>query len=137
VTTEDGSAGHKGLVTELLEQFLSTSHFASRTKSPRSPLYKRGVGGIYACGPHPMLAAIAPVAEKYDLPYQASLEANMACGFGVCMGCVVPVEGDQRERAYRLVCKDGPVFDGRDIIWSNEFVPSIRSIRSTDQTDRT
>ena len=121
VATEDGSAGQKGLVTELLEQYLNTPH----SKSPRSPLYKRGVGGIYACGPHPMLAALASIAEKYELPYQASLEASMACGFGACMGCVVPAKGGERDlsasqacRTYRLVCKDGPVFDGYDILWS-------------------
>ena len=129
MATEDGSIGHKGLVTELLEQHLNSMNLAPspkspRFKSPRTPLYKEGtggisvgVGGIYACGPHPMLAALAPIAEKYNLPYQASLEANMACGFGACMGCVVPVKGDERERSYRLVCKDGPVFDGREILW--------------------
>ncbi|MGB4781075.1 dihydroorotate dehydrogenase electron transfer subunit [Candidatus Methylomirabilis sp.] len=155
VATEDGSAGQKGLVTELLEQYLDTSRPAPDTPSlplppprgrdgwggaPRtkSPLYKRGVGGIYACGPHPMLAALASIAEKYELPYQASLEASMACGFGACMGCVVSVKGGERDlsasqgdRTYRLVCKDGPVFNGYDIIWSDWSIPSIRS---TDQT---
>lgn len=110
VATEDGSSGHRGLVTELLEQHL-------RTKSPRSPLYERGAGGLYACGPHPMLAALAPIAEQYHLPYHASMEAGMACGFGACMGCVVPVKGNARERTYRLVCKDGPIFDGLAILW--------------------
>ena len=120
VATEDGSAGQKGLVTELLEQYLGTLHF----KSPCSPLYKKGVGGIYACGPHPMLAALASIAEKYELLYQASLEASMACGFGACMGCVVPMKDGERDlsagqigRTYRLVCKDGPVFDARDVLW--------------------
>jgi dihydroorotate dehydrogenase electron transfer subunit len=65
-----------------------------------------------------MLAALTPIAEKYDLPYQASLEANMACGFGACMGCVVPVKGGEGHRTYRLVCKDGPVFDAHDILWA-------------------
>ena len=73
---------------------------------------------MYACGPHPMLAALTPIAEKYDLPYQASLEANMACGFGACVGCVVPVKGGEGHRTYRLVCKDGPVFDAHDILWA-------------------
>jgi len=103
--TEDGSIGFKGLVTNLLEQFLRTPHPAPRTV-------------IYACGPHPMLAALTPIAEKYDLPYQASLEANMACGFGACVGCVVPVKGGEGHRTYGLVCKDGPVFDAHDILWA-------------------
>jgi dihydroorotate dehydrogenase electron transfer subunit len=127
VATEDGSAGQKGLVTELLEQYLNASRLALSPKSPRAPLYQRGGGGIYACGPHPMLAALAPIAEKYELPYQASLEASMACGFGACMGCAVPVKGGGRDlsasqagRTYRLVCKDGPVFDARDVLWSHQ-----------------
>ena len=139
VATEDGSAGQKGLVTELLEQYLNAPH----PKSPRAPLYKRGVGGIYACGPHPMLAALASIAEKYELPYQASMEASMACGFGACMGCVVPVKGgerdlstSQRDRTYRLVCKDGPVFDGYDILWPNWSIPSIPSPDQTDRRDQ-
>jgi dihydroorotate dehydrogenase electron transfer subunit len=82
-----------------------TSHLAPRTI-------------MYACGPHPMLAALTPIAEKYDLPYQASLEANMACGFGACVGCVVPVKGGEGHRTYRLVCKDGPVIDAHDILWA-------------------
>lgn len=107
VATEDGSAGHKGLVTELLAQ-----HLNAQRSTLNAPLY--------ACGPYPMLAAIAPIAEQYNLPYQASMEANMACGFGACMGCVVPVKGDARARAYRLVCKDGPIFDGREILWNGQ-----------------
>ncbi len=133
VATEDGSAGQKGLVTELLEQHLNTSHF----KPPHPPFTKGGHGGVYACGPHPMLAALASIAEEYELPYQASMEASMACGFGACMGCVVPVKGGERDlsasqgdRTYLLVCKDGPVFNGRDILWSNWSIPL------TDQTDR-
>ena len=105
VATEDGSSGHKGLVTELLERFLNTQHSTLNTR-------------LYACGPYPMLAALAPIAENYNLSYQASMEASMACGFGACMGCVVPAKGDDRERTYRLVCKDGPVFNGREILWN-------------------
>jgi dihydroorotate dehydrogenase electron transfer subunit len=125
LATEDGTAGHKGLVTELLEEFLSTSHLAPRTshstrRTPKSaPRTSHSAPRtvIYACGPHPMLAALTPIAEKYDLPYHASLEANMACGFGACMGCVVPARGGEGHRTYRLVCKDGPVFNARDILW--------------------
>lgn len=129
VATEDGSAGHKGLVTERLEQYLHTRHPGSKPGAGLTPDTR-----LYACGPHPMLAAITPIAKKYNLPYQASMEANMACGFGACMGCVVPVRGDDPGRAYRLVCKDGPVFDGHEILWPNSSIPSVRS---TDQTDRT
>ncbi len=105
LATEDGSIGFKGLVSELLEEFCGGSYPALRTP-------------MYACGPHPMLAALMRIAEKFDLPYQASLEANMACGFGACMGCVMPVAGGQGHRTYHLVCKDGPVFNGRDILWT-------------------
>lgn len=104
VATEDGSAGHEGLVTDLLGHYLYTQHPTPNTR-------------LYACGPHPMLAALSPIAEQYHLPYHASMEAGMACGFGACMGCVVPVKGNARERTYRLVCKDGPIFDGRAILW--------------------
>ncbi len=140
--TEDGSMGFKGLVTELLEQYLRTPHPAPGTphsslRTPDlAPRTTRQAPGpqmrdlvalrtshpaprtvLYACGPHPMLAALTPIAEKYDLPYHASLEANMACGFGACMGCVVPARGGEGHRTYRLVCKDGPVFNARDILW--------------------
>lgn len=120
LATEDGSIGFKGLVTELMEQFLSTPHLAphsphlsDRTPHPAPRTY------LYACGPHPMLSALSRIAEKHDLPYQASLEANMACGFGACVGCVMPVVGGEGHQSYRLVCKDGPVFDGRQILWTH------------------
>ena len=146
MATEDGSFGYKGLVTEAVEEFLRTSHLAPRTshssRRPPPPAPRQGRSKqrpylaprtlvvaprtshlaprtiMYACGPHPMLAALTPIAEKYDLPYQASLEANMACGFGACVGCVVPVKGGEGHRTYRLVCKDGPVFDAHDILWA-------------------
>lgn len=107
VATEDGSSGHKGLVTELLAQFLNTHHLPLNTP-------------LYACGPQPMLAALAPITAQYALPYQASMEASMACGFGACMGCVVPMKGNEQAPTYRLVCKDGPVFDGHAIAWNGQ-----------------
>ena len=118
VATEDGSSGYKGLVTEAAEEFLRTSHLAPRQGRSKQRPYLSPRTIMYACGPHPMLAALAPIAEKYDLPYQASLEANMACGFGACMGCVVPVKGGEGHRTYRLVCKDGAVFDAHGILWA-------------------
>ncbi|MBR5900933.1 dihydroorotate dehydrogenase electron transfer subunit [bacterium] len=68
---------------------------------------------MYACGPFPMLRALASLSEERSLSLQVSLEAYMGCGMGVCVGCTVPTkEGMQR------VCKEGPVFDSKEIVWS-------------------
>jgi len=80
VATEDGSLGHQGLVTDLLDSFLRSSDNGKRSS-------------VFACGPHPMLHAVARIAERFGIPCQASLEAEMGCGFGACMGCVIPVQG--------------------------------------------
>jgi dihydroorotate dehydrogenase electron transfer subunit len=119
VATEDGSLGHRGLVTDLLESFLQASDNGERSS-------------VFACGPHPMLHAVARIAERFGIPCQASLEAEMGCGFGACMGCVIPtkrsaVSSQQSAQgpmadsgqptAYKLCCKDGPVFDAQEIAW--------------------
>jgi len=101
ITTEDGSLGTRGLITDLLRPFLITHHGSRFT--------------IYTCGPPGMLAAVARLAEESAVPCQVSVEANMACGFGACMGCAVEVKADGK--SYKLVCKDGPVFDAREIVW--------------------
>jgi dihydroorotate dehydrogenase electron transfer subunit len=101
ITTEDGSLGTRGLVTDLLGPFLFTPHVSRFT--------------MYACGPPAMLAAVAGLAMEYAVPCEVSVEANMACGFGACMGCAVEVKADAT--SYKLVCKDGPVFDSREIKW--------------------
>ena len=64
-----------------------------------------------------MLAAVSRVAEGRGVPCQTSVEANMACGFGACMGCAIEVRSSGPGPAYKLVCKDGPVFDSRDLVW--------------------
>jgi dihydroorotate dehydrogenase electron transfer subunit len=69
---------------------------------------------IFSCGPHPMLEAVARLAEAYDLPCQVSLEEFMACGVGGCAGCVVQTETDQGT-VMKRVCVDGPVFDARQV----------------------
>jgi dihydroorotate dehydrogenase electron transfer subunit len=69
---------------------------------------------VFACGPHPMLEAVAKLSAEYDLPCQISLEEYMACGVGGCAGCVVQVE-EENGSAMRRVCVDGPVFDARAI----------------------
>ncbi len=101
VTTEDASLGTRGLVTDLLRPFLLAPHASRLT--------------MYACGPPGMLEAVAGLAEETGVPCQVSVEANMACGFGACMGCAIEVTSE--DRSYKLVCKDGPVFDAREIRW--------------------
>lgn len=103
VTTEDGSLGTCGLITDVLEPFLRTSDLGRRT--------------MFTCGPPGMLAAVAQLAEKYDIACQASVEANMACGFGACMGCAIEARSKGAGPTYKLVCKDGPVFDSRELVW--------------------
>lgn len=69
---------------------------------------------VFACGPHPMLEAVAKMCQEYDLPCQVSLEEYMACGVGGCAGCVVQVE-EENGAAMRRVCVDGPVFDANKV----------------------
>ena len=99
IATEDGSEGRKGLVTELVKNELRITHYASRIT-------------IYACGPRPMLRAVANFAKSKKIPCQVSLEEKVACGTGACLGCAV-----ETKTGYKMVCKDGPVFNGEDIIW--------------------
>lgn len=95
VTTDDGSSGRRGFVTELLEEKLAAA------PAP-----------VYACGPVPMLAQVAALARAQEAPCFVCLEAYMGCGIGVCMGCVVPtVRGMER------VCREGPVFAAADVKW--------------------
>ena len=90
IATDDGSVGHHGLVTDLLE--------AECDRDPRLE--------VYACGPPPMLEAVRGLCAERDVPGQLALESGMACGFGACFGCVVAtVDG------YIRICVDGPVVD--------------------------
>jgi NAD(P)H-flavin reductase len=91
VATDDGSMGHRGLVTDLLAAELDRD--ASAT--------------VYACGPTPMLEAARALCAARGVPAQLALESGMACGFGACFGCIVPVRGG----GYARVCVEGPVFD--------------------------
>jgi len=105
VTTEDGSMGMHGLLTQWLERLDTQMRMAALTKSP-------GLA-VYACGPFEMLARVAAITRMLPLPCQVSLEARMACGVGACLGCAVKT----RQRGYQMVCKAGPVFDAREIDW--------------------
>jgi dihydroorotate dehydrogenase electron transfer subunit len=92
VATDDGSHGHHGLVTELLADELDAD--------PHTV--------VYACGPPPMLEAVRALCEARGVASQLALESGMACGFGACFGCVVPL----RAGGYLRLCVDGPVLDG-------------------------
>jgi NAD(P)H-flavin reductase len=92
LATDDGSAGHRGLVTELL---------AERIAEPVE---------LYACGPPAMLEAVRALAVEHGVAAQLALEAGMACGFGACFGCVVPTRG-----GYVRTCVDGPVLPAAEL----------------------
>lgn len=106
LATDDGSSGFSGLVTECLEQWLKTSGLVS------------GKTIMYGCGPEAMLAELAKLALKHNIDCQVSMERMMACGTGLCQSCAVRVQSSAKDDAeYRLCCKDGPVFDSRDVIF--------------------
>jgi dihydroorotate dehydrogenase electron transfer subunit len=95
IATDDGSVGHDGLVTDLLEDELG-----NRSDPPE----------VYACGPPPMLEVVRAACVERGAPAQLALESGMACGFGACFGCVVPtVDG------YVRLCVDGPVLDAHTL----------------------
>jgi dihydroorotate dehydrogenase electron transfer subunit len=96
LATEDGSAGRRGLVTELLAEALA-----------------EGPARVYACGPTAMMRRAAELAEGVGADCRVSLENRMACGYGVCLGCAVP----RRAGGYALVCRDGPVFGADALRW--------------------
>lgn len=100
LTTDDGSCGLKGLVTQEVERLLR----------------RRADVQVYACGPWPMLARLADICHRFRIPCQVSLESRMACGLGACQGCVIRAADGN----YLRVCSDGPVFDSRIIDWSQE-----------------
>ena len=104
VTTEDGSAGRKGLVTEPLGELLASD--------------EAGAIHLYACGPEPMLKAVAQLAQRHEVTCDLSLEAHMACGFGVCLGCVVPTRRPGSDEIhYDRVCVEGPVMRAGVLAW--------------------
>lgn len=107
VATDDGSLGVKGFVTQLVDKFL------------QSPQMQADKTILYACGPEPMLAAVAGLAANIKVPCQLSMERMMACGIGLCQSCAIKTRDPQAEDgwSYRLCCKDGPVLDGKDVIF--------------------
>ena len=102
ISTDDGSSGVRGTVVDAIRE--------------------HGIAGdtIYACGPMPMLKALAEYARENGMEAQISLEERMACGVGACLGCIVKTKSrDQHTNVNnRRICKDGPVFDAREVSFS-------------------
>ena len=100
IATDDGSEGFKGNVVELLNENIK--------------LLKSKKVKFFACGPTPMLKALKIFCIDNDFECEASTECAMACGFGICQGC--PIESTKDPEKYLLVCKDGPVFNVKDVL---------------------
>jgi dihydroorotate dehydrogenase electron transfer subunit len=111
ITTDDGSYGFRGFVTQALEQYLDARR--------GQPLL------IYTCGPEPMMKRVADIAAARDIDCQIAVERAMACGMGTCQSCCIRVRKPDPSQpplvgsdwCYRLACTDGPVFRGADLLW--------------------
>jgi dihydroorotate dehydrogenase electron transfer subunit len=103
VTTDDGSAGVKGIVTDVLP----------------AAIERANAQVVYACGPMGMLRAVSDMARVHAIHAQVAVEESMACGIGVCMTCVLPVVGDDGAARFVRSCVDGPVFDGARVRWDD------------------
>jgi len=103
ISSDDGSVGHHGLVTELLEEALEE----------QAPENCR----IACCGPEPMMEAVAKIALQRSVACEVSLETPMACGIGICFSCVVKTEQAGGDWDYKRTCVEGPVFDAGKIVW--------------------
>jgi dihydroorotate dehydrogenase electron transfer subunit len=103
VTTDDGSSGTAGLVTDVLP----------------AAIERIGAEVVYACGPMPMLRAVGDIAHARGIRAQVAVEEAMACGIGVCMTCVLPVRGEDGRSRFVRSCVDGPVFDAERVRWAD------------------
>jgi dihydroorotate dehydrogenase electron transfer subunit len=103
VTTDDGSMGEQGRVSDVLPQVLD----------------RTGCDVVYACGPMAMLRAVSELAAQRGIPAQVAVEESMACGIGVCMTCVLPVVGDDGVSRMVRSCVEGPVFLGDRVRWND------------------
>jgi dihydroorotate dehydrogenase electron transfer subunit len=103
VTTDDGSAGRQGIVSDVLPDVLA----------------RTGSDVVYACGPMGMLAAVATIARAHGAHSQCAVEETMACGIGVCMTCVLPIVGTDGVTRMVRSCVEGPVFRGDAVRWAD------------------
>lgn len=105
VSTDDGSYGNQGFVTASVRDFIQQRKYQGKII-------------IYSCGPKPMLKSLhGAVADIDNTVCYVSLEENMACGIGACIGCVIKTKKGSDDFKYLRVCKEGPVFNAEEIIW--------------------
>ena len=102
ITTEDGSAGVTGRVSDVLPGLIA----------------EHQIDVVYSCGPMAMLEAITAISQSHGVLHQCSVEESMACGIGVCMTCVLPVEGEDGVTRMLRSCIEGPVMDGNKVLWT-------------------
>lgn len=103
VTTDDGTMGERGRVSDVLPEVIE----------------RTAADVVYACGPMGMLRAVSAIGTEHGLPTQCAVEESMACGFGVCMTCVLPVVGDDGRTRMVRSCVEGPVFAGDAVRWDD------------------
>ena len=104
ITTDDGSAGLRGRVTDALKRRLNQ-------------VGEREAVRVYTCGPEPMLEAVASLCAARKIPCEVALERVMGCGMATCQSCVVPIRDEVAEWKFALCCRDGPVFDATKVLW--------------------
>ena len=102
IYTEDGSMGQQGRVTDPIPEIIKDLDIAV----------------IYSCGPMAMLSAITKISDQFGVVHQCAVEESMACGIGICMTCVLPVENEDGSISNLRSCIDGPVMDGSKVQWS-------------------
>lgn len=105
IATDDGSRGHRGFVTELLQQLVAGPH------PPTT---------VYCCGPEPMMRAVSQITVPAGIPGWLSLETPMACGFGACFSCVARIRQPDGTWDYRRTCVEGPVFPAGDVVFAQD-----------------
>lgn len=106
VATDDGTAGHRGPVTDLLEESLKRASDSGRV--------------VYACGPEPMLRTVACLTRERRVRCELSVEERMACGVGACMSCACKTRDEHGGVHYKRVCMEGPVFNAAELLFDED-----------------
>lgn len=111
LTSDDGTLGARGLVTDALKEYLQ------RGESGQANYF------AYSCGPEPMMAQVTRICRQFEIPVELSIEREMACGIGLCQGCVI--EQKPPRKKYALVCKDGPVFNAAHLRFTDQSTDTL------------